>query len=234
MASSLAVASFCSTMRATSSTWASSGRPASGCSTLGSSERMRLPTPAASTITSSGITRILGQYPVDLRGEEGPPLPPTASQAQIVIRLQIRHLDYSISHLDYSIQLPGLRDAATQGTCCNAALLFLRDLLKKLQHRALKRRVSMANRASNYWKVIGVAGALAGLVAWPGTGQAQLSSSTLTGQASVATASVLGNATSLVGTGTLHEPSEPLGARPPLGGLPGLLTAQGLHPVTIG
>src|SRR5436189_173192 len=31
----------------------------------------------------------------------------------------------------------------------------------------------MANRASNYWKVIGVAGALAGLVAWPGTGRAQ-------------------------------------------------------------
>src|SRR5436309_4124737 len=40
---------------------------------------MRLPTPAASTITSSGITRILGQYPVDLRGEEGQPLPTVAS-----------------------------------------------------------------------------------------------------------------------------------------------------------
>ena len=78
----------------------------------------------------------------------------------------------------------------------------------------------MANRASNYWKVIGVAGALAGLVAWPGTGRAQSSSSTLTGQASVATASVLGNVTSLVDTGTLTDPSEPLGAGLPLGASP--------------
>ena len=31
----------------------------------------------------------------------------------------------------------------------------------------------MLNGTSNYyWKVIGIAGALAGLVAWPGTGQA--------------------------------------------------------------
>src|SRR5438094_10606033 len=123
---------------------------------------MRLPTPAASTITSSGITRILGQYPVDLRGDEGPPLPPTASQAQIVIRLQIRHLDYSISHLDYSIQLPGLRDAAPQGTCCNAALLFLRDLLKKLQCRAQKgesawrterRTIGKSSESPGRWRV---------------------------------------------------------------------------------
>ena len=92
----------------------------------------------------------------------------------------------------------------------------------------------MANRASNYWKVIGVAGALAGLVAWPGTGQAQLSSSTLTGQASVATASVLGNVTSLVDTGTLTDPSEPLGAGLPIGSIPGLLTAESLHAVTMG
>ena len=92
----------------------------------------------------------------------------------------------------------------------------------------------MANRASNYWKVIGVAGALAGLVAWPGTGRAQSSSSTLTGQASVATASVLGNVTSLVDTGTLTDPSEPLGAGLPLGSIPGLLTAESLHAATMG
>ena len=92
----------------------------------------------------------------------------------------------------------------------------------------------MANRASNYWKVIGVAGALAGLVAWPGTGQAQSSTSTLTGQASVATAVVLGTVTSLVDTGTLTDPSEPLGTGLPIGGIPGLLTAESLHAVTMG
>jgi len=92
----------------------------------------------------------------------------------------------------------------------------------------------MANRASNYWKVIGVAGALAGLVAWPGTGRAQSSSSTLTGQASVATASVLGNVTSLVDTGTLTDPSDPLGTGLPIGSIPGLLTAESLHAVTMG
>src|SRR5437773_10482348 len=87
----------------------------------------------------------------------------------------------------------------------------------------------MANRASNYWKVIGVAGSLAGLVAWPGTGRAQSSSSTLTGQASVATASVLGNVPSLVDTGTLTDPSAPPAAGLPLGRLPGLRTAESLH-----
>jgi len=92
----------------------------------------------------------------------------------------------------------------------------------------------MANRASNYWKVIGVAGALAGLVAWPGTGRAQSSSSTLTGQASVAIASVLGNVTSLVDTGTLTDPSDPLGTGLPIGSIPGLLTAESLHAVTMG
>jgi len=98
-----------------------------------------------------------------------------------------------------------------------------------------------------YWKVIGVAGALAGLVAWPGAGQAQLdlggilppilavpAPTTATGQASVATASVLGNVTSLVDTGTLTDPSEPLGAGLPIGSIPGLLTAESLHAVTMG
>src|SRR6266849_5312062 len=98
-----------------------------------------------------------------------------------------------------------------------------------------------------YWKVIGVAGALAGLVAWPGIGQAQLdlggilppilpgpAPTTATGQASVATASVLGNVTSLVDTGTLTDPSEPLGAGLPIGSIPGLLTAESLHAVTMG
>src|SRR5438094_1419816 len=101
-----------------------------------------------------------------------------------------------------------------------------------------------------YWKVIGVAGALAGLVAWPGTGQAQLGGilpplpisqppispapTTFSGQASAATASVLGNIISLVDTGTLTDPSEPLGTGLPIGGIPGLLTAESLHAVTMG
>ena len=100
-----------------------------------------------------------------------------------------------------------------------------------------------------YWKVIGVAGALAGLMAWPGIGQAQLdlggilppilpapgpAPTTATGQASVATASVLGNVTSLVDTGTLTDPSEPLGSGLPIGSIPGLLTAESLHAVTMG
>src|SRR6266849_4866343 len=91
----------------------------------------------------------------------------------------------------------------------------------------------------DYWKVIGVAGALAGLVAWPGIGQAQLdlgstSTSTLTGQASAVTAVVLGTVTSLVDTGTLTDPSEPLGTGLPIGGISGLLTAESLHAVTMG
>jgi len=121
-----------------------------------------------------------------------------------------------------------------------------------------------------YWKVIGVAGALAGLVAWPGTGQAQLdlggttntitstttstltgTTSTLTGttdtltgttgtlttggsQASGATAVVMGIVSSLVDTGTLSSPSEPLGTGLEFGSIPGLLTAESLHAVTMG
>jgi hypothetical protein len=101
-----------------------------------------------------------------------------------------------------------------------------------------------------YWKVIGVAGALAGLVAWPGTGQAQLGGilppppisptpispapTTFSGQASAVAASVLGNIISLVDTGTLTDPSEPLGTGLPLASIPGLLTAESLHAVTMG
>src|SRR5712691_2814737 len=94
-----------------------------------------------------------------------------------------------------------------------------------------------------YWKVIGVAGALAGLVAWPGTGQAQLdlggllgstSTSTLTGQASAVTAVVLGTVTSLADTGTLVDAADPLGTGQPLGSIPGLVSAEALHAATMG
>jgi hypothetical protein len=104
----------------------------------------------------------------------------------------------------------------------------------------------MPNTASNhYWKVISIAGALAGLVAWPGVGQAQLGlplpgtgggsqTQTLTGQASAVTAVVLGNVTSLADTGTLSSASEPLGTGLGTGNIPGLVSAEALHAATMG
>jgi hypothetical protein len=95
-------------------------------------------------------------------------------------------------------------------------------------------------RTFEFCKAIGVAGALAGLMAWPGTGQAQLentistSSNTLTGQASASTAVVMGIVTGLVDTGMLTSPSDPLGTGLPSGSIPGLLTAEALQATTIG
>jgi hypothetical protein len=95
----------------------------------------------------------------------------------------------------------------------------------------------------HYWKVVSIAGAFAGLAAWPGIGQAQLvlpgaggtsETSTLTGQASAVTAVVLGNVTSLVDTGTLTDPAEPLGTGQPTGSIPGLLSVEALHAATMG
>lgn len=107
----------------------------------------------------------------------------------------------------------------------------------------------MPNTASkHYWKVISIAGALAGLVAWPGIGQAQLGglplpplpipggggqAQTLTGQASAVTATVLGNVTSLANTGTLSSASEPLGTGLGTGSIPGLVSADALHAATM-
>jgi len=88
----------------------------------------------------------------------------------------------------------------------------------------------MSNTASNYYrKAIGIAVALAGLAAWSGTSQAQM-----TGQASAVTAVVLGNVTSLADTGTLTDPSDPLGTGQPLASIPGLLSAEALHAATMG
>jgi len=92
-------------------------------------------------------------------------------------------------------------------------------------------------------KLVAVAGALAAVAAWPGTALAQLSgatsatsgtSTTGSGQASASTAVVMGIVTSLVDTGTLTDPSEPLGAGLPTGSIPGLLTADSLHATTMG
>lgn len=112
----------------------------------------------------------------------------------------------------------------------------------------------MSNTAlKHYLKAISIAGALAGLVAWPGIGQAQLGglplpplpipggggggggqAQTLTGQASAVTAVVLGNVTSLANTGTLSSASEPLGAGLGAGSIPGLVSADALHAATMG
>jgi len=89
----------------------------------------------------------------------------------------------------------------------------------------------MFNTASNYcWKVVGVAVALAGLVAWSGTSQQQ----TPTGQASAVTAVVLGNVTSLADSGTLADPSEPLGTGQGTASIPGLLSGEALTAATVG
>ena len=106
----------------------------------------------------------------------------------------------------------------------------------------------MSSRASSFWKVIGVAGALAALAAWPGISQAQLGlpglpplpgggsggTQTLTGQASAVTAVVLGTVTSLADSGTLVDAADPLGTGQPTGGIPGLLSAEALHAATMG
>jgi hypothetical protein len=122
----------------------------------------------------------------------------------------------------------------------------------------------MANIASNRWKVLGVAGALAAVMAWPLTSYAQLggitdtvtnttdtitgtitgTTGTLTGgtgtlftgstQATGATAVVMGVVTNLADTGTLTSPSDPLGTGLSFGSIPGLLTAEALHAATMG
>ena len=109
-------------------------------------------------------------------------------------------------------------------------------------------------KAFEYWKVIGVAGALAGLVAWPGIGQAQLDlggilppilpapspapTTTVTGQASAVQATVfglLGNTTlEVANTGALSGPTDALDASQPTGNLLGALTAEVPSATTIG
>jgi hypothetical protein len=109
----------------------------------------------------------------------------------------------------------------------------------------------MPNTASNhYWKVLSIAGALAGLLAWPGIGQAQLGGlplpplpdlgggggggTQILGQASGVTAIVNGNVTSLVDTGTLSSVSEPLGTGMSILSIPGVLYAEAVHAATMG
>jgi hypothetical protein len=77
---------------------------------------------------------------------------------------------------------------------------------------------------------LALASVLVGLLAWPGTGQAQ----TVSGQATAVRAIVLGTVTTLADTGTLSDPSDPLGTGQPTGSVPGLLTGETLHAATMG
>ena len=105
-------------------------------------------------------------------------------------------------------------------------------------------------RASGFWKIIGAAGMLAALFAWPGIGQAQLgglpglpplpgaggggqTQTGLVGQASAVTAVVFGNVTSFADTGTLSSASEPLGTGLSIASVPGF-SAEALHAATMG
>jgi len=89
----------------------------------------------------------------------------------------------------------------------------------------------MFDTASNYyWKVTGVAVALAGLAAWSGISQGQ----TPTGQASAVTAVVLGNVISLADSGTLVDASEPVGTGQGTGSIPGLLSGEALNAASMG
>jgi hypothetical protein len=115
-----------------------------------------------------------------------------------------------------------------------------------------------------FCKVIGVAGALASLVAWPGTGQAQLggvtdpvtstvtstttdpvtstatsTTTTVTGQAAAVRATVLNllggtTTTVLSDTGTLQDTADARDASQITGSVPGLLNGEVLHATTIG
>src|SRR5881296_1707662 len=81
--------------------------------------------------------------------------------------------------------------------------------------------LGMSYKTSRFWRIIGVAGVMAMVAAWPEISLAQLpgilplpiggGTQTLTGQASAVTAVVFGNVISIVDTGTLSSASDPLG-----------------------
>jgi hypothetical protein len=73
------------------------------------------------------------------------------------------------------------------------------------------------------------AAALLAALAWPGIVQAQLG-----GQAAAVRATVLGITTSLAGSGTLSDPSQPVGTGQTVGSIPGLVSAESLHSSVMG
>jgi hypothetical protein len=91
--------------------------------------------------------------------------------------------------------------------------------------------------ALSLWSATGAAQLLGGSTLTDTTGTLSGTTGTLTtggSQASASRAVVMGIVTSLVDTGTLTSPSEPLGSGLPVGSIPGLLTAESLHATTMG
>ncbi len=94
----------------------------------------------------------------------------------------------------------------------------------------------MDHITSHNWKAFALAGALVGLLAWPGTSEAQ----TVTGQAKAAQATVMlgilggSTTTTLSDTGTLSGTNDARDASALSGNIPSLLTVDVLHATTIG
>src|SRR2546425_436655 len=93
----------------------------------------------------------------------------------------------------------------------------------------------MDHITSHNWKAFALAGALVGLLAWPGTSEAQ----TVTGQAKAAQATVsalglVGMTTTLSDTGTLSDTNDARDASLLTATVPSVLTGEVLSAVTIG
>jgi hypothetical protein len=88
----------------------------------------------------------------------------------------------------------------------------------------------MDHITSHNWTAFALAGALVGLLAWPGTSEAQ----TVTGQATAVRATVLGIPTTLADTGTLSDSSDARDATQITVSVQSLLTGEVLHAITIG
>jgi hypothetical protein len=88
----------------------------------------------------------------------------------------------------------------------------------------------MDHITSHNWKLLLLAGALVGLLAWPGTSEAQ----TVTGQATAAQVTALGTTTSVADTGTLNGSSDARDATQLTVSAPSLFTGEVLSASTIG
>jgi len=93
----------------------------------------------------------------------------------------------------------------------------------------------MDHITSHNWKLLLLAGAMVGLLTWPGTSEAQ----TVTGQAKAAQATVsalglVGMTTTLSDTGTLSDTNDARDASLISGNIPSLLSVGVLHATTIG
>ena len=94
----------------------------------------------------------------------------------------------------------------------------------------------MDHITSHNWKLLLLAGAMVGLLAWPGTSEAQ----TVTGQAKAVQGTVLlwilggTTTTTLSDTGTLSGTNDARDASALSGNIPSLLTVDVLHATTIG